>query len=97
MLLFIAEEYDDYDREFDKMREATLKTRGVQAREELASAKQNVDECRKNLEYAREQVSLLNIPPNAEKSRSLFSHVKKFPDMIFSAFCVHKIFRKNYF
>ena len=38
------------------MREATLKTRGVQAKEELASASKHVDECRKQLDYAREQV-----------------------------------------
>ena len=38
------------------MREATLKTRGVQAREELVVAKANVEECRKQLEYAKEQV-----------------------------------------
>lgn len=43
------------------MREATLKTRGVQAREELATAKQQVEECRKNLEYAREQVTWLHV------------------------------------
>ncbi|XP_052807484.1 dynein axonemal heavy chain 5-like isoform X7 [Mya arenaria] len=54
--LLKQEEYDDYDKEFDKMREATLKTRGVQAREELSGAKTQVEECRKNLEYAREQV-----------------------------------------
>ena len=38
------------------MREATLKTRGVQAKEELASATKHVEECRKNLDYARDQV-----------------------------------------
>ncbi|KAL4232681.1 hypothetical protein ACF0H5_007369 [Mactra antiquata] len=54
--LLKQEEYDDYDREFDKMREATLKTRGVQAREELSAAKGQVDECRKNLDYAKDQV-----------------------------------------
>ncbi|XP_053397319.1 dynein axonemal heavy chain 5-like isoform X6 [Mercenaria mercenaria] len=54
--LLKQEEYDDYDREFDKMREATLKTRGVQAREELTTAKTQLEECRKQLEYAREQV-----------------------------------------
>ena len=52
----LTEEYDEYDREFDKMREATLKTRGVQAKEELASATKHVEECRKNLDYARDQV-----------------------------------------
>ena len=51
-----TEEYDEYDREFDKMREATLKTRGVQAKEELGNATKHVEECRKHLDYAREQV-----------------------------------------
>ena len=41
------------------MREATLKTRGVQAREELSTAKHNVEDCRKNMEYAKEQVSVV--------------------------------------
>ena len=54
-----TEEYDEYDREFDKMREATLKTRGVQAKEELASATKHVEECRKHLDYAREQVCMI--------------------------------------
>ena len=38
------------------MREATLKTRGARAKEELSTANKNVDECRKNLDYAKEQV-----------------------------------------
>ncbi|XP_025098007.1 LOW QUALITY PROTEIN: dynein gamma chain, flagellar outer arm-like [Pomacea canaliculata] len=54
--LLKAEEYDDYDKEFDKMREATLKTRQVQAKEEYADAQKRVDECRQQLEYARSQV-----------------------------------------
>ena len=55
----LIEEYDEYDKEFDKMREATLKTRGVQAKEELSSATKHVDECRKQLDYAKEQVFVL--------------------------------------
>ncbi|KAK3577475.1 hypothetical protein CHS0354_032326 [Potamilus streckersoni] len=54
--LLHQEEYDDYDKEFDKMREATLKTRQVQAKEEHALAQKNVEECLKQLEYAKEQV-----------------------------------------
>lgn len=51
-----AEEYDDYDAEFDKMREATLKTRQVQAKEEYAEAQKRVEECRQQLEHAKSQV-----------------------------------------
>ena len=57
VLSLLTEEYDDYDKEFDKMREATLKTRGVQAREELITSRVTVEECRKQLEHAREQVT----------------------------------------
>ena len=50
------EERDEYDEEFDRMREANLKTRQVQAKEEYSDAVKNVDKCRKNLATAREQV-----------------------------------------
>ena len=53
---FISEERDEYDDEFDRRREANLKTRQVQAKEEHAEAVKMVDECRKNLAHAREQV-----------------------------------------
>ena len=39
------------------MREANLKTRQVQAKEELELAQIKLDECRQKLAYAREQVS----------------------------------------
>ena len=51
-----TEERDEYDEEFDRMREANLKTRQVQAKEEYSDAVKNVDRCRKNLATAREQV-----------------------------------------
>ncbi|XP_076466964.1 uncharacterized protein LOC143298129 [Babylonia areolata] len=54
--LLKEEEYDDYDAEFDKMREATLKTRQVQAKEEYAEAQKRVEECRQQLDHARSQV-----------------------------------------
>ncbi|XP_023932047.1 dynein heavy chain 5, axonemal-like isoform X1 [Lingula anatina] len=54
--LLQKEEYDDYDKEFDRLRETKLKTRQVKAVEELAAAKKKVEEWRKNLEYAKEQV-----------------------------------------
>ena len=38
------------------MREAKLKNRQVLAKEEHAQAQKNVEECRRNLEYARQQV-----------------------------------------
>ena len=55
-VLFISEERDEYDDEFDRMREANLQTRQVQAKEEYADAVKSVDECRKSLAYAKEQV-----------------------------------------
>lgn len=54
--LLLQEEYDDYDKEFDKMREAKLKNRQAVAKEELIQAQKHVEECRQNLEYARQQV-----------------------------------------
>ncbi|OWF37572.1 Dynein heavy chain 5, axonemal [Mizuhopecten yessoensis] len=54
--LLQPEDYDDYDKEFDKMREANLKTRQVAAKEEHVVALKYVEECRQNLEYARQQV-----------------------------------------
>ncbi|XP_070190368.1 uncharacterized protein [Littorina saxatilis] len=54
--LLKEEEYDDYDAEFDKMREATLKTRQVQAKEEYAEAQKRVEDCRHQLDHARSQV-----------------------------------------
>ena len=38
------------------MREANLKTRQVQAKEEFTDAVKNVEKCRKNLAHAKEQV-----------------------------------------
>lgn len=61
MFLSFAEEYDDYDVEFDRMREATLKTRQVQAKEELEDAQKMLVQCRSNLSYAKEQVSWFSL------------------------------------
>ena len=55
------EERDEYDEEFDKRREANLKTRQIQAKDEYAEAVRTVEECRKNLAYAKEQVCHLAI------------------------------------
>lgn len=52
----ISEEYDEYDAEFDRMREANLKTRQVQAKDELALAQSQVEQCRASLAYAKQQV-----------------------------------------
>lgn len=54
--LLLQEEYDDYDKEFDKMREAKLKNRQAVAKDEYVQAQKTVEECRQNLEYARQQV-----------------------------------------
>ncbi|XP_064629693.1 uncharacterized protein LOC135488785 isoform X2 [Lineus longissimus] len=56
--LLKAEDYDDYDKEFDRIREANLKDRHLKAKEELAIAIKNVDDCRRNLESAKQQVHL---------------------------------------
>ncbi len=58
-MCIFSEDRDEYDDEFDKMREANLKTRCVQAKEEYEDAVKNVDQCRKNLAYAKEQVGML--------------------------------------
>ncbi|CAG5121561.1 unnamed protein product, partial [Candidula unifasciata] len=54
--LLKEEEYDEYDAEFDRMKEANMKTRGVQAKEELIDIQAQVKECRTSLAYARQQV-----------------------------------------
>lgn len=53
----LTEEYDEYDRKFDKMMELKLQDRQVKAKEDHVKAKKSVDECRQNLEYAKQQVS----------------------------------------
>ncbi|BFZ10052.1 hypothetical protein BsWGS_13093 [Bradybaena similaris] len=54
--LLKEEEYDEYDAEFDRMREANMKNRGVQAKEELIDVQAQVEECRTSLAYAKQQV-----------------------------------------
>ncbi|XP_052089132.1 uncharacterized protein LOC127725852 isoform X10 [Mytilus californianus] len=54
--LLEQEEYDEYDRKFDKMMELKLQDRQVKAKEDHVKAKKSVDECRQNLEYAKQQV-----------------------------------------
>ena len=51
-----AEERDEYDDEFERMRAENLKTRVVQAQDELRDATKRVDECRIKLGKARNQV-----------------------------------------
>lgn len=48
---------DEYDDDFDRMREATLKSRQEKAKEELAEVTKNVELMKKNLAAAKEQVS----------------------------------------
>ena len=52
-----TEERDEYDDEFDRMREANLKTRLVQAKDEYTAAVTTVEECRGKLSYAKQQVN----------------------------------------
>ena len=58
-LLFL-EARDEYDDDFDRMREASLKSRQEKAREELAEVTKNVELMNKNLASAKEQVSRTN-------------------------------------
>ncbi|ESO89151.1 hypothetical protein LOTGIDRAFT_229063 [Lottia gigantea] len=55
--LLKQEEYDDYDAEFDKMREANLKTRHIQAKEEYTLAVKAVEDCKHRLEHSKSQVT----------------------------------------
>ncbi|XP_071818739.1 dynein axonemal heavy chain 5-like isoform X4 [Apostichopus japonicus] len=54
--LLAEEERDEYDREFERLREENLKTRRVAIEEELAEAQRTVTDCRNTLQKAREQV-----------------------------------------
>ncbi|GFN75495.1 dynein beta chain, ciliary [Plakobranchus ocellatus] len=69
-----TEDYDEYDAEFDRMREANLKTRQVQAKEELELAQVKLDECRQKLAYARDQVMFWR----SKVDRSVIEHVRAF-------------------
>ena len=53
------------------MREANLKTRQVAAKEEHSSAVKNVETCRQNLEYARQQVNSLFLHRNVDRISSI--------------------------
>ncbi|CAL1527205.1 unnamed protein product [Lymnaea stagnalis] len=70
----LKEEYDQYDAEFDRMREANLKSRQIQAKDELASSKAHVEECRTNLAYARQQVMIWR----SKVDRGVIEHVRAF-------------------
>jgi len=52
----LLEERDEYDEEFDRMREANLKTRLIQAKDEHTTALKTVEQCRSKLSYAKQQV-----------------------------------------
>ena len=54
--LWFPEERDEYDEAFERLREASLKKRSVEAKEELADAVQMVEECRQKLKLQRESV-----------------------------------------
>ncbi|XP_055889445.1 dynein axonemal heavy chain 8-like isoform X4 [Biomphalaria glabrata] len=71
---FKEEEYDAYDAEFDRMREANLKTRQVQAKDELETQKSQVEQCRANLAYAKQQVIFWR----NKVDRGVIEHVRAF-------------------
>ncbi|XP_041462850.1 dynein heavy chain 8, axonemal-like [Lytechinus variegatus] len=54
--LLIDDERDEYDREFDRMREENLKSRKVAIEEDLATVRKKVDECRATLQKIHDQV-----------------------------------------
>ncbi|XP_071504103.1 dynein axonemal heavy chain 5-like [Diadema antillarum] len=54
--LLVDEERDEYDREFDRMREENLKSRKVAIEEDLAVARKKVEECRATLQKIHDQV-----------------------------------------
>lgn len=51
------DEKDEYDAEFDRMREATMKSRQEKAKEELASVLETIEDLKKKLLSAKEQVT----------------------------------------
>ena len=57
--MFSIEERDEYDDEFEKLRELTLKNRQVQSKEELEETKLKIEECQKKLKSQKEQVLVL--------------------------------------
>ncbi|XP_059166583.1 dynein axonemal heavy chain 8-like [Physella acuta] len=72
--LLKEEEYDEYDAEFDRMREANLKTRQVQAKDELTLAQSQVEQCRGSLAYAKQQVNFWR----NKVDRGVIEHVRAF-------------------
>ena len=57
----LAEEYDEYDAEFDKMRKATLETRHALMNEDYIDVQNRMDECRNFLHHAHSRVGLIRI------------------------------------
>ena len=55
--VFIAEERDEYDKEFERMRQENLQSRKQAIEEELEAAGRQVAECRAVLQKARDQVT----------------------------------------
>ncbi|XP_071954985.1 uncharacterized protein [Antedon mediterranea] len=54
--LLMDDDRDEYDKEFDRLREENLKCRQVAIGEELLKATKELEECRASLQKAREQV-----------------------------------------
>ncbi|CAH1799095.1 unnamed protein product [Owenia fusiformis] len=70
------EEADEYDEEFEKMREANLKTRITQAIEEKTEAEKRVEAARVKLGYQRQQVEHWQ----KKVDRSTIERLKNFKD-----------------
>ncbi|XP_074662754.1 uncharacterized protein LOC141915202 [Tubulanus polymorphus] len=56
--LLKQDDYDEYDKEFDRLREENMRNRHVKAKEELMASIKQVEHCRHELEGARKQVNL---------------------------------------
>lgn len=55
-MIFISETRDEYDDDFDRMRQASLKTKQERAKQELGAVIENVDRLRQRLRSAKDQV-----------------------------------------
>jgi hypothetical protein len=54
-----VDEGDEYDVEFNRMREATMKSRQVKVHEELEVIKESIEDLKKKLSFAKEQVKII--------------------------------------
>lgn len=52
----MSETRDEYDEDFDRMREASLKTKQERAKEELSDVIENIEQLKRGLATAKEKV-----------------------------------------